>query len=262
MNIQYRREKGEEVAAGIIADDRSLLRCLKMSDADAALFLGKSRQALNSQLGPKNGFNPPDDYFKLSDILVLTSAARQLGRTFDVKALKDYIDRTRTPNKEGAPYKLLMSLLNAEPEGLDTDGADTVILILPAFHELRAKLPEVRDFLRKTVAELARRDPPCEIFVLGATDGRAQSAGDFLGVDRGRCFGSDLVDHYLPSIMVYRRATDDLKVFILTQDGDFSRAPTFIQPMLADCVRSMLPKAIRPALEDGRPGDEEAGQAA
>lgn len=261
MNIHYSGERERLLGDGAIVDDRALLRALHMSDADAALFLGKSRQALNVQLGPKNGSNAPDDYFKLSDILVLIAAARQLGRSFEVKALRAYVERTRKPEKESAPYKLLMSLLKAEPEGLDTSGADTVVFILPAFHEMR-KLTHVRDFLRKTAVELARRDPPCELFVLATTDGRARSAGDFLGIDHTQCFGSDLVDHYLPSIMVYRRAGDDLRVFVLTEEGNFSRAPTFIQPMVADCVRSMLPKAIRPALDESGLSGEEADQAA
>jgi hypothetical protein len=253
--------------ASRIANDRDLLDELQMSDADAAMFLGKSRQALNAQLGPKKGEGraPPSDYFKLSDILILTSAARQLGRSFDAAAVKGYVDSSRKPATDTRPYELLISLLKAEPEGLDTEGADSIILILPAFQELRTRWVSVATFLRRLVGELNQRVPRPRVLVLGSTATRARMAGQWLrGVPDEDCFGSDMVDHYLPTIMAYRRAEDDLRIFVLTEEGSFKGAPSFVQDMMAGCVRSMLPLAARSALDDGKGSvdEDEEDQAA
>lgn len=232
-----------------LANDRDLLDALKMSDSDAAMFLGKSRQALNTQLGPKKGARrkAPANYFKLSDIVIMVSAARQLGREFNVPAVKDYVERTRKPAGEDGkgPYKMLLGLLEGEQEKFELHGAGALVFVLPSFAELRARHADIAEDLRDIVRRAQTMNPQPTLFLLSSTSLQAKMAGQWLGIqDSQKCFGRDVVDHYLPTILLYNSANDEPRPFVLTENGTFVAAPRFLSHMVADCVRSLLPLQV------------------
>lgn len=247
------KAEGSEDGANDIEDDRALLNELGLTDSQAALFLGKSRQALNGQLGPKKGAGQPGtlDYFKLSDILMLVSAARQTGRAFSAERVEDYVRRTRAPRGEEShiPFELLMGVLLGEPPTLDIEGADTVVFMLPAFADLRSQLEKAARELMKVARQLQDATPQPKVFILASTSMQAKMAGQWLGLDCGEnCFGRDIVDHYLPTVLVYRSAQDEARPYVLTESGTFVEAPHFRAPMIAECVRSLLPEEVSDAL--------------
>jgi hypothetical protein len=264
-----------------IENDRDLLDALQMGDPEAAMFLGKSRQALNTQLGSKKSGmgKAPRDYFKLSDILILVSAARQIGREFNVQAVRDYVKVSRPPDElTQKPYDLLMGILDEELIELDTTGAKTMVLILPTLNDLLANRPEVARSLRETVRQAAERQPPVQIFLLASTVIRARSAGQWFAIPEDHCFGRDLVDHYLPSVILYRDPPDGPKYanmgeegegnrgqarpYILTEKGGFVASPSFSAELIAECVRSMMPLEMRSALQPPRKTPANQEQAA
>ncbi len=230
-----------------------------MTDAEAASFLGKSRQALNNQLGPKKGGTAPPDYFKLSDILVLISSARATGRQFDGLRVGEYVARTRKP-REGesdVPFDVIMKMLLGEPSALNTEGADAVIFMLPAFVELRSQRPDAADELAEVARELRERSPMPEILIFSSTDMQATMAGKWLELDTGKCFGRDIVDHYFPTVLVYRGAEDKAIPYVLSEKGTFVEAAYYRGPMMAECLRSLLPDEVSRALQP--PGKGEPG---
>jgi hypothetical protein len=247
-------DEGAGLALGEIKDDRGLLDSLGLGDVDAAMFLGKSRQALNNQLGPKKakpGQVRPTDYFRLGEILILVSGARQLGRDVDVPSVRHYVECTRAAEAGNAPYRLLMELLDGEYEEIDLEGADTVVFLLPAFADLRASRGDVAMNLLHLAHSLPKGEGAPAVFVLSSTEMQAQMAGHWLGLNDGaNCFGREIVDHYLPTVLVYRRERDEPRPYVLTERGAFEAAPRFRSNMIADCVRSMMPtdvaKQLRP----------------
>jgi hypothetical protein len=256
--LNWKRDSGTPS----IRDDRSLLEALHMTDAEAASFLGKSRQALNNQLGPKKGppGTAPLDYFKLSDILVLISSARATGRQFDPIRVGDYVERTRKP-REGesdVPFDVIMEMLMGEPSALNTEGADTVIFMLPAFVELRSQRPDAAEELAEVAKELRARDPMPEILIFSSTDMQATMAGKWLDLDTGKTFGRDIVDHYFPTVLVYRRKEDRAIPYVLSEKGTFVEAAHYRGAMMAECLRSLLPDEVSRALQP--PGKIQPGE--
>jgi len=250
---QHASASVEAVPPGQIESDRDLLEVLGMGDAEAAMFLGKSRQALNAQLGPRKGRKGkgPDDYFKFGDILILVSAARQMGRDFSVADVRAYVERSRAP-RDGIwtePYRLLMDLLGEELVELDATDADTVVLVLPTLNDLLANQREIADRLKDMVRDVSTRREPAQVFLLASTMIRAKTAGQWLGIAEDHCFGRDLVDHYLPTVIIYRQDIDEPRPYVLTEKGRFTATPRFAAHMLAACVRSMMPGEMQHALQ-------------
>jgi hypothetical protein len=233
-----------------IRDDRELLDRLHLSDVEAAMFLTKTRQALNNQLGPKRARgHAPTDYFRLGEIVLLISAARQLEREIDVPAVKAYVAATRPEDVGRPPHVLLLKLLEGESEEIDLVGASTVIFLLPAFADLRASRGDVAANLLELARSIPHGDGAPAVFVLSSTEMQAHMAGQWLGLDNGsNCFGRDIVDHYLPTVLVYRREHDDARPYVLTERGTFDAVPRFRTNMVAACVRSMMPSELRPHL--------------
>jgi hypothetical protein len=236
-------------ASGAIRDDRELLDRLGLSDADAAMFLTKSRQTLINQLGAKKAgadLERPTDYFRLGEIATLISGARQLDRIIDVPAVWHYVAVTRADDLGTQPYVMLVKLLRGKAEALDISGATTIVFLLPAFADLRASRGDVAMNLLHLAHDLPSGDAGPAVFVLSSTEMQARMAGQWLGLDTGsNCFGRDIVDHYLPTVLVYRRDRDESRPYILTERGTFEAAPRFRSNMVADCVRSMMPSEMR-----------------
>lgn len=236
-------------SAARIDDDRALLRHLRINDSDAAMFLGRSRQTLIIKLGPKKGAKhpPPSNYFKLTDIVILVSAARQMGRNIDPETIRIYVDSTRKP-AEGLSderYAMLIGLLSGSSERISLAGAETVVFVMPAFAELRAHRLEVaRDLKRRIKEDIGGMEPPPTVYLLAPTNLQARAAGQWLGIDAGHCYGSEVIEYYLPSILVYRDLMEEPSPYVLTEDGEFVAAPRFMNHMVADCVRSLLPADV------------------
>lgn len=237
-----------------IRDDRQLLDELNLTDAEAASFLGKSRQALNGQLGSKRSREKsgPFDYFKVSDIVILVSAARQVGRVFDVARISEYVFRTRPRrgDEPGVPFELLDNLLFGETSAIDVAQADTVVFMLPAFADLCAHRPDARDALVKIAKQLRSANPRPNIFVLSSTPTQAKMVAQWFDLDleEDHCFGDEIVDHYLPTVLTYNQNSDIARPYVLTENGTFVEAPQFRAPMMVQCVRSLLPNEVSRAL--------------
>ncbi|HVQ07891.1 MAG TPA: hypothetical protein VMS43_05610 [Allosphingosinicella sp.] len=244
-------------ASGAIADDRQLLVRLGLSDVDTAMILTKTRQALNNQLGPKKapaGQQRPTNYFRMGEIALLVGGARQLDRPIDVPAIKHYVAATRSAEIGKPAYQLLMKSLEGESEEIDLADASTVVFLLPAFADLRAARGDVAMNLLYLAHALPRGEEAPAVFVLSSTEMQARMAGQWLGLDTGsNCFGRDIVDHYLPTVLVYCRDRDESRPYVLTERGTFEAAPKFRSNMIADCVRSLMPSEMRPYLSPAAP---------
>jgi hypothetical protein len=235
-----------------MGNDRELLIALGMSDSDAASFLGRSRQALHQMLGPKDGSGAPSNYFKAGDILTLVSAARQLGRVgpdFDPDVVLDYAEATRKESEPEA-FALLRSVLSEKPQQLDLEGADAVILVLAGFAEMLSRFPSAGEFLTELVRKAASAEVGAEVVVVCPTSTRARIAGEWLRVPASRCFGNDLADHYLPTIVILRAGEPG--VFVLTENGNFNGSAPFARATMAESVWALLPAEARQEIEERR----------
>lgn len=236
-------------ASGAIKHDRELLDRLGLSDVDAASILTRSRQALNNQLGAKKApaeAPRPTTYFRMGEIALLVGGARQFGRQIDIPAIKHYVAVTRPDEIDGPAYQLLVKSLEGEAEEIDLADASTIVFLLPAFADLRASRGDVAMNLLYLAHALPRGANAPAVFVLSSTEMQARMAGQWLGLDHGsNCFGRDIVDHYLPTVLVYCRKRDESRPYVLTERGTFEAAPKFRSNMIADCVRSLMPSEMR-----------------
>jgi hypothetical protein len=233
--------QGETLVKPRLCTDRELLDLLKMSDADAAAYLGRTRQALHSKLGPRNGSRAgPSGYLKTSDILTLVTAAREFGRDFKPNDVLDYVAYTRKASEPEA-FELLESFLSEASPKIDVAGASAVILILPAFADMLTAFPESRAYLTEVVDEA--RDCGVKVMVIGPTSVRARLAGASLGVEDGLCFGHEQADVYSPTIIVVDER--DPNVFILTHDARFVSVAPFNRATMTENALAMLPPEVR-----------------
>src|SRR4051812_16408977 len=198
------RERLKSLEVRTIKTDRELLDDLGMKDALAAMYLGKSRQALNNKLRSKRSDDSPNDYLKLPEILVLVIAAKRTGHPFDEAAVRHYLESTRKPvkNEKAGPYSLLMQILgNSTPLTLQKAGA--IILILPDFEKLRAEHPEAATCLRDTATQIRASEGDPWIIVLSSSDLRAKTAAKWLRLESNRLYTlcHNYVDHYVPLLL-------------------------------------------------------------
>lgn len=233
-----------------IRNDRELLTELGMNDAVAASYLGKSRQALNMKLGPKRVDAMPESYFKISEILVLIMAARQRSQKFDEGAVRDFIDRTASERAGRSDSLKLLDQLLRGVEELDVTDAGTVVMILPAFADQRAQSPSFSRDLRRLAETIGRMQPVPRVMVISSTTMQAQIAAEWLKLPAGktRWFGHELVDHYVPTVLVFSRKGGAPCPYLLTERGGLALAPQFRAYMMAECVRLMLPQEAREEL--------------
>lgn len=241
-----------------IETDRQLLERLGMNDAQAAMYLGKSRQALNNGLGSKRSGTAPNDYFKLSEILVLVIAAKQSGHPFEEARIRTYIEATRKPAKIDvrSPYSLLMNLLGSAG-AMQLDAAAAVVLILPDFENLRCEHPEAAAHLRTIVSQVATSDADPWVVVLSSSALRASMAAQWLELrgNRVHALCHDFVDHYVPLVLIYDEGEENPRPFMLTDQGSLVAAPQYRAPTMAMCVASMLPDPVANDLfPSGKPG--------
>jgi hypothetical protein len=245
-----------KIKATAIENDRELLSILGLSDPDAAEYLSKSRQTLNTML--RSGDDAPRDYFRLSDIYLLISAAERHGHSYDREAVLEYIKDTRTPEpgstKKGSrkrarrDFDMLIERLSPAESWADED-VYAVIYVLPAFSEMRNHLPRQRDILSAQVAEFNRAEHPVEMFCVSTTDVQAQMAGASIGInDTSRCAGKAIVDHYQPMALYYIHGSEHPKCRILTQHSGMVDAPYFRTDMIQACVEGLLTDEQRKSL--------------
>jgi hypothetical protein len=249
MNMQNPQKGFAAPRVSDISDDRELLDVLQMSDAQASMYLGKSRQALNNQLGSRRSGKAPSDYFKARDLIVLITAARSLGREFDSAMIQRYIKtRPRPRNDEPAGYALLDKVLG-NIDQFELRDPSAIIFILPEFADLRTENREGAERLRDLVAAMYKADLDPWVVVLSSSEIRAKMATQWLGLsgDKVRSASHDYVDHYLPAILVYDREGDGYRPrpFVLTQAGSIVSAPQYRAAMMSECVQFMLPEDVR-----------------
>ena len=254
MASSFKEPENRQLVEERISDDRQFLDVLNLSDAEAAMYLGKSRQALNGKLGSKRAGDAPCDYFKPSEMVVLVIASRHKGGELDegkLGRIRDYAERTRAPRHResggGGAYALLEKLLHPAA-GLDLREAHTVVLILPDYHALSERESAARLF-EELVANQRTVAPKAKVVILSSTNARARAAMRSLplaGAD-AHAFAHENADYYLPMVLVYDRSCG-LQSYVLTDANTFVGAPQYNVPLMTECVRSMVPEDSYEAL--------------
>jgi hypothetical protein len=261
--------KLRELEPAQIRSDRELLSELGMTDAAAANYLGKSRQALNLKLGSRRANEVREPYFKLSEILVLVIAAQNKPHPFDHEAVWRFVEETAPQRVGGSEetYQLLRKRLNDVHE-VDLAEVGTVVMILPAFADMRAQLPAfVRD-LRRLAGALDEARPRPWIAVLSSSKMQAEMAAEWLTLpkDKARWFTHEFVDYYPPSVLVFPREKAVFQVeraaakadgsdrqqtprpYTLSERGTLAPAPQFRAHSIGEHVKFMLPPEARAEL--------------
>ena len=239
--------------ASVIKDDRALvLELAGQNLAEAAMFLGKSRQALSSQLGSAQGART--DYLRIGEILVLVMAARQTGREFDREAVRAYVMRTRGGGAGGERTReLVLSQLDAFGE-LRVDQARSVVLLLPSFIDLRSERPRIADRLRLLAQQVMAAEDKW-LVVAAATKLQANAASQWLGLsgERAAAFGHPDVEHFMPLVLAF---TEDVHgeslvptPYMITDAGEFARTPQYHAEVLGEWLRSLVPTEFAAAVE-------------
>lgn len=247
-----------------ISNDRQLLNLLDLSDAVAAEYLSKSRQTLNTML--KSEENAPKDYFRLSDIYLLISAAARSGRVLSEAqkaSIRQYVQSTRAPASDEAQadgrkakkrprrdYEMLMARLQPT-KSFDEASVHAAIYILPAFSEMKNALPQQHDAIREEVEKFQNAPEPIELFCVSTTEFQAQMTGAAIGLNdvSNRCVGKAIVDHYQPMVLYYLLDEEIPKCKILTEQG-LVDAPFFRADMIKACVEGLLDANQRVVLNE------------
>ena len=224
-----------------INNDQELLDELRLSETKAAGYLSRARQTLNTMLRQRGDQNqPPNDYFRLSDIYILVSAAHRSGVDFGREKIVDYIQRTRGGKAGQTDYQQVMALLQPSSELIKAD-IYAVIYILPAFSEMKAEMPRHHQSLREEIQSLQSAPQDIELFCVSTTDMIAQLTGNSLGIkDKERCVGSHIVDHYQPMALYYLRSEEHPRAKIFTQYAGLIDAPHYRTHMIRLCVEGLL----------------------
>jgi len=126
-----------------IASDRELLARLGLTEAQAADFLDRSRQAVNAALSAESGGRKR--YFRAADVLVLRLAARQLGTHVDDEAILDYV-RHHHGARAAERVRTAFGALATPP---DFSGAKELWVVVPDVIALRQESPEHAEFLKQ-----------------------------------------------------------------------------------------------------------------
>lgn len=238
-----------------IQNDRDLLKALgDMRDTEASFYLGRSRQAINSQLGSKKSGKAPDDYFKLGDIILLVIAARQAGKSFDEEAIRRYVERTRK-GKEGAGSYEMFELVIGKQEPLDVSNASAVILLVPDFTDLLRRPAAVQPF-EKLAADLRENAGERKVVLMSTTRLRAERAAEALGLKGDNVYSSshEYVDHYIPMVLIFdkgktpQRPGDTPRAYALSDKDEFVPAPEYRVRAMSECILYMLPGELRESI--------------
>lgn len=243
-------EAAAAVAVGNINNDRDLLSALGLSDAQAAAFLGKSRQALNNMLGSRRSGEAPNDYFKASDVLVLLIAARRKGHDFDESEVRRYVE-IRPKRGDSDALDMVLSELGPRHDALDhLPGAEAVVMIVPDYDDLLQRNPKTAARLDEFIDRVIEADSdPWLVLLASSNEMRATSAARGLGLagPKVRPVGHPYIDHYTPMVLIYGTVEekDDPRSFLFTEKGDLVEAPFYRAAMLSACVKHMLPAEVR-----------------
>lgn len=236
-----------------IGSDRELLAELGMSDAAAAAAIDKTRQALNLKLGPQrsSAADPPRrPYFKPTDLLLLIMSAQDSDHSFDEHAVWQFIEESAPYRSGGSEetYRRIQSQLGLEE--IDLEGAGTVVMILPAFADMRAALPGFSMDLARVAERLARQRPAPWLAVLSSSNLQARMAADWLRLPAHRtgCATHEFVDHYLPTVLVFPRTGEDPRSYALNERNNLGAAPQFRASVIGEFVKFMLPEVERTRL--------------
>lgn len=221
----------------VITSDNELFKHLQLSDADVAMFLGRSRAAIKGDFGPgKNAASASNNYFKTIDILDLVSGALELEKAFDAAAVRHYIAETRESDVGTPPYVRVMEMLHRveetpiidlkRDEEIDFQHANTVVFILPGFSGRPQSYRDtaITNFCAVAGGLLEGESEP-NMFVVSFDQELAKVVGEALGVlkqDGSNCLGRDMAQSHHPTVLVYRSDADELCCYTLTNEGTFS----------------------------------------
>jgi len=136
MNSPARRTAPAAETHADITSDKQLISWLKMTEADAARALGRSKQSLyQARLEEKQ------NYFKKGDLAALIFSALSRDSTLDLDPIFSYLDRTRKPGEV------------ADLRALGASDADEHVLAQVG--ELWFVLPDYTHFLQRHSEALA-----------------------------------------------------------------------------------------------------------
>lgn len=235
-------------ADSIINNDRDLLEKLNFTDADAAMFLGRSRQALGNKLHGKEerDTKAPNDYFKIADILRLVSVRVEDGEDVPGAAIETYVLETRPLEEERDRilFKRLQSLL--KPTAIvKRNEVQGIVLILPGYSNWRSTRPRQAEAFKTLLQDYVNNGLDPELICISPTSLRANITAQLLEIeDRATCISSEIADHYIPTVLLYVIGASQPLAFVLTNRGTLVRAPHYRADALSDCVQSMGDNAV------------------
>ena len=238
-----------------IVNDRQLLVLLGLNDAQAAMYLGRSRQALLNKLKARDSGQAPSNYFKPHDVLLLVIAARRLGKLSnpaDVIKIRHYVEETRARDYGSSDsYRMLLDMLGGVEDDFDAAlaAAAAVVIIVPNYVRLEEARPELAHRLANAAAKAAAQPRHPWIVLLASTEPQTVEATNAFGLsgERFLALPSPYADHYTPMVLIYSGSRGRIasRPFILTDTGQLVSAPYFEGAMQTTCVKQMLPKDVR-----------------
>lgn len=236
-----RDERLREPEAGAddaIRDDRDFLKALGMSDRDASVFLGKTRQTLNNMLGsPKDKSGTrATDYLRCADMFTLIGAARNIGNSFDPVALEKYILEFR---KDDPSRDLVLDVLRTRAN-VDWGQVYAMIMVLPEYQEIKRLRPVALSQLHDWVGAMQSAGKGAQVVCLSETPVAAEVAGQELGLERSQCIGDSVTENYLPMTLLYSKGKAYPDILVMTEHMKLEVAPHFREKILAACVERLL----------------------
>lgn len=228
-----------------IESDRQLLARLGFSDAEAADFLDRSRQAVNAVLG---GSSKRKGYLKPVDILVLRMAAKAGGHAVDDEAVIDYVRQVHG-QKAADKVRTGFGLLAAPP---DLAGVSEAWIVIPDFARLRRQAPEHAETIRR----LPHDFPDTTLVYLCGTPIQETALREFvcagLGGNRLQSI-SVLAENVVgaqQTMLILDPRGPDPQVFVLVASG-FIRSPLVSGSSIASYLASVVAELrLLPAIAD------------
>lgn len=234
-------EASQPCAPPPILDDRDFLNALDLGDSDAAMYLGKSRQTLNTMLGSQR--NPSGQrakrYLKCADMHQLISAAILRGTEFDSERLAVYIERER---KDDPGRDIVLADLRAPKLKIDWEKAYAMILMLPHFWEIDGNRAPALQALRVHVKEMQDRQRGSKVVIISDSRMGAVRIAENLDLLPEQCQRNEVAENYFPSVLVYVEGEELPHLLLLTEDNKFVYAPQFSVDVISACVERFLPR--------------------
>jgi hypothetical protein len=222
-----------------LLDDRDFLDALEMTDTETSLYLGKSRQTINTML--KSQKDPSGtrakDYLRCADMTHLINAALIKGVKLDKPRLADYIRRERSKDKG---KDIALSLLEPKSSAIAWDEVESLVLILPQFGLLEKHRSDALLEIRQLISEMAARGKKDNVALVAETPSWAETAAYGMGLTSAHCSSHATAEHYIPTVLLSGHTEDKHRLLVVTEANSLSPAPQFCVATVAACVQRLL----------------------